>query len=176
MLRAAVLGGGLLGGIATATTMVRLDLRALANAAHVIARVRCVSARSLWENGTLWTFVDFRVLETIKGGPHDGDRLTVRLPGGRAGHLQTKVDGVPDFSSLEEVVLFLEPTSAGDWGITGWKQGTFRVRNEAGKMIVTQESSEFPLYDRRTKSFLVERIQRMEIEEFRRKLRAMVGQ
>lgn len=176
VLRAAVLGGGLLGGIASATTMVRLDLRALAHAAQLIVRGRCVSARSMWENGTIWTLMDFQVMEAVKGGATAGDRLTVRLPGGRAGHLQTKVDGVPDFSSREEVILFLERTSAGDWGITGWKQGTFRVRHDGSRMTVTQESSEFPMYDRRTRSFMVEGIQSMEIGEFRRRLRAIVGQ
>jgi len=172
---AVMLSGGVLAGVVNATTMVRLDLAAMANAAQLIVHARCLGLDAKWENGAIWSFVDFQVIETMKGVVQPGEILRVRLAGGRSGHVQTRIDGVPDFFVGETAVLFLEKTSAGDLGITGWAQGTFRVwRDTGGRVSVTQESSEFPTYDRKTKKFFSDGIRNMEIGEFREKVKSLI--
>ena len=82
--------------------------------------------------------------------------------------MQTRIDGVPEFFMGEQVVVFLEHTGAGDFGVTGWTQGTFRVSHDMkGGLNVTQESSEFPMFDRTTKRFSRDGIRNMDINGFR---------
>ena len=50
-----------------ATTLARLSLDQLAAASDAVARVRCASAESRWENGSIWTVTTFDVVETMKG-------------------------------------------------------------------------------------------------------------
>ena len=68
-----------------ATTLARMSLDQLAAAADAVARVRCDSAESRWENGAIWTVTTFDVVESMKGALPP--QVTVRLPGGRVGHL-----------------------------------------------------------------------------------------
>ena len=161
-----------LGIAARATTLMRMDFPALANSAEIIIRARFVDSETRWENGAIWTFANFAVMETLKGMPFA--RVSVRLPGGRSGHVETRVDGVPHFASGEETVLFLERTSAGDYGITSWSQGTFRIhRNKAGTDArVTQDSANYPVFDSRLRRFTSEGIRNIALEEFRARLRS----
>ena len=173
---AVLLGSGSITSIVAATTMRRLNMQALVNSAQLIVHARCLGMESKWGNGMIWSFVDFQVIEAMKGPVEPGERLRVRLAGGKAGHLQTRIDGVPDFAAGQEAVLFLERTSAGDLGITGWAQGTFRVwRQSGGRTTVTQESSEFPTYDSKTKRFFSDGIRNMELGDFRKKVQALAG-
>ena len=71
---------------AQATTLARLSLDQLTAASDAVARVRCVSGESRWESGQIWTVTSFEVVETIKGKLPQ--RIQVRLPGGRVGHLR----------------------------------------------------------------------------------------
>ena len=98
-------------GLATsATTLVRMDLNALASSAEIIVRARCIHSETKWESENIWTFADFAVLETFKGAPPQ--TLRVRLPGGRINHTEVRIEGVPIFTTDEETVLFVEKTSA----------------------------------------------------------------
>ncbi len=154
---------------ATATTLVRMDLDALAHSAEFIVRARCRALQSRWESGALWTFADFDVLESFKGVPEK--RLRVRLPGGRAGNIQMRVDGVPQFSIGEEIVLFVERTSAGDLGVTSWAQGTFRIIREAsGEIRLTQDTSRFAVFDPKTRRFSSSGLRNIPLSDFRQKL------
>src|SRR5579864_5681832 len=103
---------------ANATTLVRMDMNTLAHSAEIIVRARCVRSETRLESETIWTFDDFAVLETFKGAPPQ--ILRVRLPGGRINHTAVRIEGVPTFSTGEETVLFVEKTSAGDYGVTSW--------------------------------------------------------
>jgi hypothetical protein len=152
-----------------ATTLIRMDLDALANSAEFVVRARCRATESRWESDSIWTFAEFEVLESFKGAPPRN--LRVRLPGGRAGNMHTRVDGVPEFSVGEETVLFVERTSAGDLGITSWAQGTFRIRRDtAGGSRLTQDTSHFAVFDPQTRRFSPSGIRNMSLPEFRQKL------
>jgi hypothetical protein len=162
-----------------ATTLARLSLDQLAAAADATARVRCSSAQSRWENGQIWTVTSFDVLETMKGTLPA--RITVRLPGGRVGHFTAIVDGTPKFNAAEEVVVFLEripgelkvePAPGGGFSVAAWVEGTFRIRRDprTGIETVTQDSSNFAVFDTATRTFHTEGIRRMPMQQFRERV------
>jgi hypothetical protein len=164
------LGASLLSAMASATTLIRMDLKTLAHSAELIVRARCAGSETRWETGAIWTFDDFEVLETFKGAPPR--MLRVRLPGGRVGHLETRIEGVPHFSQGEEAVLFVEQTSAGDYGVTSWAQGTFRIHREtaSGEARITQDTSRFAVFDPGTRQFSPAGIRDLPLSDFRRQL------
>jgi hypothetical protein len=156
-----------LGAALHATTLARLTLNQLATAADAVARVRCVSAVSEWENGSIWTVTTFDVVETIKGNLPA--QVTVSLPGGRVGHLTAMVDGTPKFTPGGSAIVFLERSRVGGFSVAGWVEGTFRLARDprTGRETVTQDSSAFEVFDPATRSFLTEGIRQMPVEEFR---------
>jgi len=152
-----------------ATMLVRMDLNALARSAEIIARVRCIHTNTRWESGAVWTFDDFDVLEVFKGSA--SQLLRVRLPGGRVEHTDVRIEGVPEFASGEETILFVERTSAGDYGITSWAQGTFRVRRQpSGDALLTQDTSHIAVFDPRTRQFTTTGARNLPLSEFREQL------
>jgi hypothetical protein len=158
-----------------ATTLARLSLDRLAAGSEAVARVRCSSAESRWENGSIWTVATVKVVETLKGNlPRE---IAVRLPGGRVGHLTATVDGTPKFNPGDEAVVFLERSRAGGFTVAGWVEGTFRISRDprSGGEIVTQDSSAFAVFDTATRTFRTEGIRRMPIEEFRARIAAAVA-
>jgi hypothetical protein len=162
-----------------ATTLARLSFDQLSAAADATACVRCTSAQSRWENGQIWTVTTFEVLETMKGTLPP--QITVRLPGGRVGHLTATVDGTPKFTVADEVVVFLEripgglkvePAPGGGFSVAAWVEGTFRIRRDSrtGVETVTQDSSNFAVFDAATRTFHTEGIRRMPMEQFRERV------
>jgi hypothetical protein len=117
-----------LAAAARATTLERMSVEAMTKAAGVVAEARCTGSASEWQGGEIWTITRFAVIEAWKGNP--GRQVTVRLPGGRVGHITSLVPGVPRFSAGEEVVLFLESPRAGAYAVTAWSEGTFRIRRD----------------------------------------------
>lgn len=174
--RAAMLALLVLAAVAMAhgTTLARMSLDQLAAAAQVVARVRCTGAESRRENDSIWTYTIFTVEETFKGAPDA--QITVRLPGGRDGHLVQSVEGAPQFTEGEEAIVFLERTRSGDWSISAWAEGTFRVARDAAanQETVTQDSSGMAVFDPATRTFRTEGIARMPLENFREKLNAAI--
>ena len=159
-----------------ATTLARLSLDQLAAGSDAVARVRCVSAESRWENGSIWTVTTFDVVETMKGNLPA--QIEVRLPGGRVGHLTATVDGTPKFNPGDDAVVFLQRSPAGGFTVAGWVEGTFpnfaRSAN-AARETVTQDSSAFAVFDTATRTFRTEGIRRMPIEEFRARVAAAIA-
>ena len=171
------LAGPCFAPFARATTIARMDLPALARAADTIAQVRCVSIASRWDAGAIWTFSDFDVVESFKGAPPE--RIRVRVPGGRVGHLLATIEAAPQFQPGEEIVLFLEKTGAGDYSVTAWAEGTFRIHRSpaaATDAAVTQDSSRFAMFDQVTHRFKVEGMRNLSLTEFRRRLTAAMAQ
>jgi hypothetical protein len=161
---------------AAATTLARMSLTELAHAAGVIVRVRCVSSASQWDKGAIWTFSEFEVSERLKGSPES--RIRVRVPGGRVGHLVTVIEAAPRFQPGEESILFLEATLGGDYAVTAWAEGTFRihVHPQTGRELVTQESRGYAVFDAATKSFRAEGIRDVSVGEFRERVAAALAQ
>ena len=169
---ALAIGGALVwaGGSADATTLARMDLDELTATATAVARVRCLGNESRWEGREIWTLTSFEVEETFKGAiPR---LITVRLVGGKVGHLISTVNGVPRFLPGEEVIVFLERTSAGDFSVTSWIQGTFRIRRDVhtGRERVTQDTAGVAIFDPATRQFQAGGTRDLPFEVFRERL------
>ena len=154
-------------GVAHATTLMRMSITSLSRAARAIVRARCVTNETRWDAGEIFTFTNFDVEEIWKGSPPA--QVTVRLIGGHAGNLTSTVSGVPRFEPGEELVLFLEPTSAGDYSVVSWVQGTFRIErdNSTGDETITQDTAAFPVFDPASHRFEALGIRKMRAESFR---------
>ena len=140
-------GAFLLAEAAQATTMVRMSLGEMSQAAKAIARVRCVSNATVWDAGELWTLTTFEVEQTWRGTlPAE---ITVRLLGGHTARLTSSVSGVPRFRPNEEAILFLEPAQKGAFSVVAWQQGTFRIHRNirSGEETVTQDTAYFATVD-----------------------------
>jgi hypothetical protein len=153
-----------------ATSLERMSLGQLAQAAGTVVRARCVSSSARWENGAIWTFSEFDIVERFKGNAPA--RVWVRSPGGRVGHIATQVEDAPAFRPGDDAVLFLEATADGSYGVTAWAEGTFRIRkgSEAGRELVTQESSGAAVFDPVTRQFRNDGIRNLPWNEFQRRL------
>jgi hypothetical protein len=158
-----------------ATTLVRLSLDQLASGSDAVARVNFSSAVTRWENGTIWTITTVKVIETLKGNlPGE---ISVRLPGGRVGHLTATVEGTPRFNPGDDAIVFLKISQAGGFTVAGWVEGTFRVLRDprTGNQTVTQDSSAFAVFDPATRTFRTEGVHRMPMDEFRGRLASAVA-
>jgi hypothetical protein len=166
-------------GAARATTLLRMSLAEMSRMAQAIVRARCAGNSTGWDAGEIWTFTAFDAEEVWHGATPA--RFTVRLLGGRAGNLTSSVSGVPRFRPGEDVVLFLERTSRGDFSVVSWEQGTFRIRDTgvAAAETVTQDTAAFSTFDPATRRFETEGIRNMPLDSFRAQvyaaLRAEIG-
>lgn len=156
---------------ANATTLARLRLEDLAQQATAVARLRCLSTRSLWLSSEIWTDTDFEVIDQAKGTLPA--TVTVRTLGGSLGHLHSRVEEVPVFHPGEEAYLFLWERQGEPLRVLGWSQGTFRITRDArtGTETVTQDSAAAPLFDPRSRRFVHEGIRNLPITVFQMKLR-----
>jgi hypothetical protein len=162
-------------GTVRATTLQRLSLDQLAAGSDAVARVNFSSAESRWENGTIWTVTTLHVVETMKGNlPAE---ISVRLPGGRVGHLTATVEGTPRFHPGDDAIVFLKMSPVGGFAVAGWVQGTFRISRDprTGDQSVTQDSSAFPVFDAATRSFRTEGVRHMPVEEFRGRVASAIA-
>src|SRR6202049_2626249 len=159
---------------AAATTLLRMSLSQMAEAADTIVRGRCVATSSRWDAGSIWTFADVDLIEILKGSPPA--RIIVRLPGGHAGNMATHIDAAPSLKPGDEKILFLEKTRANDYAVTAWTEGAFRIlRNSRGEETVTQESSEIPMFDAVTRQFATQGIHNVPMSDFRQRLAGVLG-
>jgi len=160
---------------ARATTLEHMSVAQMARASQEIVRARCVGNSVGWDEGEIWTFTTFRVEEVWRG--HAAGPITVRLLGGRTGQLTSLVAGVPRFLPGEEVVLFLQRTSRGDFSIVSWEQGTFRIRRDpaSGQENVTQDTASLETFDSSMHRFVVGGIRAMPIARFRAQIEAALS-
>ena len=149
-----------------ATTLKRMSVADLSRVAHTVVRARCVTSSTRWDTGEIWTFTTFDVGETWKGSAPA--QITVRLLGGQAGNFTFTVSGVPRFAPSEELILFLERTSAQDFSIVSWMQGNFRIGRSrtTGEEIVTQDTAAFPVFDPLSHNFETTAIRKMPVTHF----------
>lgn len=161
---------------ASGTTLARMTLTQMARAANLVVRARCTSTTGQWQQGSIATVSTFAVLERFKGAAPA--QVEVRLPGGRVGHLVMNVEGAPRFQPGEEGVLFLKKTTAGDYSVTGWAEGTFRIRASSGaeQPRVTQDSSSLPVFDTATHTFKNEGVRNLPLDQFRQRLAAALAE
>jgi hypothetical protein len=156
--------------VAQATTLVHLTFPELVKNSSAIAHVRCIGSQVVYERGEIWTDTSLQVLESNKGNLPAV--VIVRQPGGKFAHLESRVDGTPQFRAGEELYVFLAGQPGGRFFLVGWSQGTFRVRKNArtGIATVTQDSAEIPAYDRQSREFTTG-VKNLRLDSFREQLR-----
>lgn len=166
-----LLGLLLLAIVARATTLARLSFDELAEKATAIVHVRCLDSASAWRNGEIWTDTEFEVLGQSKGTAPG--MLRISLPGGKVAHIQSRVDGVPNFREGEEAYLFLWNAAGKEPQILGWAQGTFRISQDTntGLQRVTQDSAMMPVFDPATKQFRHGGVRNLPLALFQLKLK-----
>jgi hypothetical protein len=158
------------------TTLAHMSVTKLTHASSLILRARCVENATAWDAGEIWTFTTYEPTEVWKGSAQS--RVRVRLLGGRLGNLTSNVSGVPRFRTGEDVVLFLAPTTRGDFSVVSWVQGTFRIRHDqrTGEDTVTQDSASFDTFDPSTRQFTASGIHDLPLQEFRSQIVAALHQ
>jgi hypothetical protein len=157
---------------ADATTIARMSLVQMAQAAPLIVRARCAANSVAFDAGEIWTFTSLQVEEVWRG--EAPPQITVRLLGGTMGNLTSHVSGVPQFRPGEDVILFLQPTKRSDFSVVSWEQGTFRVTRDlaATAAYVTQDTASFATFDPATRQFQATGIRHMPLESFRAQVAA----
>ncbi|MGH9698227.1 MAG: hypothetical protein ACRD52_02075 [Candidatus Acidiferrales bacterium] len=170
-----LLGSFLFGYSTQGTTIERMSLARLSRTAPIIARARCLANATSWDAGEIWTFASFSTEEDWKG-PAPA-QFRVRLLGGRVGPLTSSVSGVPHFQLGEEVVLFLEPSGRGDFRVTSWVQGTFRIHRNigSGEELVTQDTASYAAYNPATRRYESGGVRDEGMAEFRARVNAALA-
>ncbi|HEY1481919.1 MAG TPA: hypothetical protein VGF19_04265 [Candidatus Acidoferrum sp.] len=165
-----LIGLALVAVAARATTLVRLRFPELVRYSSAIGRVHYVGAEVHYDKGEIWTDTSFEVIEREKG--YLPAYIVVRQPGGKFNHLQSHVEGAPEFRPGEELILFLWGTPGKPYSVLGWTQGTFRIRRNArdGSETITQDSSEIPVFDPQANEFTKTGIRNVRIEIFEEKM------
>jgi hypothetical protein len=171
-----LVGLALLAVVASATTMSRLRLLDLTEQSTAIARLRCIGAKSQWDQGEIWTETKFEVVQREKGVLPG--IITVRMIGGNVGHLHSRVDEVPQFHPGEEVYLFLWSREGQPFQILGWSQGTFRIARDprSGLEVVSQDSATASIFDLHVRAFRRSGIRNLPVASFREKLHKTLKQ
>lgn len=156
---------------ASATTLARMRFEELAQQATAVARLRCLSTRSFWQNGEIWTDTQFQVVEQAKGALPE--TAIVRTLGGTLGNLHSRVEETPVFHSGEEAFLFLWGRKGEPMRVLGWSQGTFRIARDTrtGMETVTQDSAAAAVFDPQARRFVHEGIRNLPVSVFQMKLR-----
>lgn len=157
---------------ADATTIARMSLAKMAQAAPLIVRARCAANSVGLDAGEIWTFTSFQVEEAWRGDAPL--QITVRLLGGALGNITSHVSGVPQFRPGEDVILFLQPTKRDDFSVVSWEQGTFRISHDSSgtQAYVTQDTASFATFDPATRQFQAAGIRHMPLESFRAQVAA----
>ena len=156
---------------ANATTLARMRFEELVQQATAVARLRCLSTRSFWQDGEIWTDTQFEVVEQAKGSLPAV--VQVRTLGGIVGPLHSRVEETPVFHAEEETFLFLWGSKGEPMRVLGWSQGTFRIARDGrtGAETVTQDSAATPVFDPQARQFVHEGIRNLPVSVFQMKLR-----
>lgn len=138
LLLAAVLAGAL----ASATTLLSMDVAALTRSSAVVARAKVISLDTRWtkDGARIMTDAVLEVTEPWKGSP--ARRVTVMQPGGVIGDVGQVVHGTARFTVGEDVVVFLEQRGE-RYLLTGMLQGKFKVEASSdGKATYARQELE----------------------------------
>ena len=160
----------------TPTTLAHMSVAKLTHVSRLILRARCLENSTAWDAGEIWTFTTYEPTEVWKGSAPP--RVSVRLLGGRIGNLTSNVSGVPRFHAGEDVVLFLTPTTLGDFSVVSWVQGTFRIHHDqrTGEDTVAQDSASFETFDPLARKFAASGIHDLSLQELRSQVAAALRQ
>ena len=115
--------------IASASLVRAMDLAELTALADMIIVGDVVLVQATWDSAhrTIYSTVEVNVQESWKGSPPANGRIDIRQPGGKVGEIEMTVHGMPNFSTGERTLLFLERAR-----VVGMSQGKCRLYREPG--------------------------------------------
>lgn len=115
--------------VARATTLVRLSLEQLSQAATVVVRGRVLAQESRWNQAhtQIVTWTSVQITQSLKGAPPS--LVAIEQPGGTVGNVHVRVAGTVFFNPQEEFFFFLEPArgDASRFLLVGMLQGAYRI-------------------------------------------------
>lgn len=124
---AALTTGVLAPNDAQASVMIAVPFDALVKDADAVAVVVPQDARSVWEDGRIYTYTKMRVDTRVAGDP-GGSELWVRTMGGVVAKIGQLVDGEPVFTPNKPSLLFLRRFDAtGTWEVSARAQGQYPI-------------------------------------------------
>ena len=118
--------------VAHATTMLKLDLKALTERADRVVLGTVESTVSRWtpDKSAIYTEAQIRVARSYKGDARSGELVAVRREGGTVDGIGMRVYGSAQLSPGEEAVVFLEQRGVATW-VVGMAQGKLHVSTDA---------------------------------------------
>jgi hypothetical protein len=116
---------------AGATMLEELNTVQLTKEANTVQLGEVTSERAAWdaEKQMVFTYVDFKVDQTLKGEP--AETVTIRQAGGRSGGIRMVVHGMPSFRTGERALVFLKHDADGTPSVVGMAQGKYRIYRSA---------------------------------------------
>jgi hypothetical protein len=113
-----------------ATTVQKLSFDRLIAEADLIVRGRVEELKSQQapDRRSVTTVITVSIERQFKGP--EVSAVTIEQPGGSMGDIAQGVPGLPEFSSGEDVVLFLKRQRGGTFKIVGGKQGKFTAKTQ----------------------------------------------
>ncbi|CAN5150141.1 hypothetical protein BH09MYX1_BH09MYX1_43340 [soil metagenome] len=126
---AAALGSVFLASHADASVSISVLFDDLVKESTTVDVVTPVEARSLWENGRIYTYTRVHVDNALAGGAATGADLWVQTLGGEVGDVGQLVEGEPNLVVGKSFLVFLRPSpAAGTYWVTARAQGQFPLR------------------------------------------------
>jgi len=130
-----MLGGQLAAREACASVSIAVGFDALVSGADAIAVVTPIEAKSVWENGRIYTYTHVRAEQGVAGALTTGSEGWVRTMGGVVGDIGQLVEGEAVFVQGNRSMVFLhfldKQTSSGTWPntweVTARGQGQYSV-------------------------------------------------
>lgn len=112
---------------AHASVMIAVPFESLVKDADAVAVVIPEEAKSVWEEGRIYTYTKVRIDQGV-AGETGGQELWIRTMGGVVGKIGQLVDGEPVFTANKPALLFLRKfKSGGTWEVSARAQGQFPV-------------------------------------------------
>lgn len=112
---------------AQASVMIAVPFDALVQDADAVAVVMPDVAKSVWEDGRIYTYTRVRIDRGI-AGETGGTEVWIRTMGGVVGKIGQLVDGEPVFAPNKPALLFLRRfKSGGTWEVSARAQGQYPV-------------------------------------------------
>jgi hypothetical protein len=122
-----------------ASTVQKLSFERLVDEADVIVRGKVQELKNspASDRSSVSTLIRVSVEKQFKGVKVSS--VTVEQPGGFLGTVVQSVPGSAEFSSGEDVILFLKRRREGAFAVVGGKQGKFTAKAQPGKSGVVED-------------------------------------
>jgi hypothetical protein len=132
----ALVGGALVPAPLATTGAVQLSIEQLTARADLVVEGEVVSIESFEQDQKIFTEVQVRVLDPVKG--EAARTVTLRLLGGTVGRQRMTVIGSPCISPGEQLVVFLVPNGPETFDLVNLAEGKFEVVAEPGQPLAVR--------------------------------------